>query len=66
MLQNGPIKIGPAEYACPFCTTIMNMKSHMEDHIRIHTGEKPFPCPLCDYAGTKKSNLKRHMLTLHA
>ncbi|KAK7067498.1 hypothetical protein SK128_018877 [Halocaridina rubra] len=28
----------------------------------IHTGEKPFECPLCKTAFNRKDKLKRHML----
>lgn len=60
------IKIGPREFACPFCTRISKSRNHMEDHIRTHTGEKPFSCPICSYACTQNSNLKRHMLKNHS
>ena len=58
-----PIRIGRREYACPFCPKKTIMNSHMEEHIRTHTGEKPFPCPneYCSYAAAQKSSLKKHI-----
>ena len=58
-----PIRIGRREYACPYCDKKTIMNSHMEEHIRTHTGEKPFPCPneYCSYAAAQKSSLKKHV-----
>ncbi|EAT42967.1 AAEL005534-PA, partial [Aedes aegypti] len=36
---------------------------HLARHGRIHTGEKPFQCTLCDKAFTEASSLKVHLRT---
>ena len=38
----------------------MKKKNHMEDHIRIHSGEKSFLCTICNHLLTRKSSLNRH------
>jgi len=37
----------------------------MQKHILTHTGEKPYCCHLCNYACAQKSNLQKHMKTIH-
>lgn len=58
--QSGP----PREVQqCPYCSYITPRKDHMKEHIRTHTGEKPFSCPHCPYRTAKNSDIHRHIQT---
>ncbi|ROT82759.1 hypothetical protein C7M84_024071 [Penaeus vannamei] len=45
---------------CPYCGKVLPYLSEYQRHIRKHTGERPFACPHCSYATTRKSHLKTH------
>ena len=52
-------------YKCPYCPKETRSKSHFVDHIRVHTGERPFACTICGYAFTQKAHFRRHMKNIH-
>ncbi|KAK0155481.1 Zinc finger protein 408 [Merluccius polli] len=36
---------------------------NLQDHLRIHSGEKPFPCSHCERTFSHQRELRRHMLS---
>ncbi|PIK34241.1 putative zinc finger protein [Apostichopus japonicus] len=48
---------------CNYCGSTFTKNFDLQQHIRSHTGEKPFQCIVCGRAFAQKSNVKKHMQT---
>ena len=54
------------KYKCDICGLDVVSRAVLTNHMRSHTGEKPFRCPDCNRAFSLKGNLRRHVKTVHA
>ncbi|XP_069690513.1 zinc finger protein 341-like [Periplaneta americana] len=48
---------------CKYCSKQFAKNFDLQQHMRSHTGEKPFQCVVCGRAFSQKSNVKKHMAT---
>merc|ERR1711974_340113 len=58
---------GNFRFECKFCGEKFMINSRLICHERIHTGERPFVCPLpsCNSAYMSKTNLVTHVKQTH-
>ncbi|CAG2109329.1 unnamed protein product, partial [Medioppia subpectinata] len=49
------------KFKCPECFKAFKFKHHLKEHIRIHSGEKPFACPNCAKRFSHSGSYSSHM-----
>lgn len=47
-------------FMCEICGNTFTQKVNMQQHLKQHTGERPWPCDECDKSFAEKSHLSRH------
>ena len=51
----------PRKYACCICPQKFFTKTHLDQHMWIHSEQKPFVCDICGQAFRQIGNLRTHM-----
>ncbi|XP_065516758.1 zinc finger protein 131-like isoform X2 [Lathamus discolor] len=52
---------GKKIHICQYCDKQFDHVGHFKEHLRKHTGEKPFECPNCHERFARNSTLKCHL-----
>lgn len=52
-------------HMCTFCGKGFKRRSHLQRHIRLHTGEQPYPCPHCHLRFARSERRNQHVMRVH-
>lgn len=52
-------------YPCTHCSKSFDFRFKLTEHMRIHTGEKPYSCSICQKAFRIAQSLRLHMVKRH-
>lgn len=48
--------------SCPECGKCFRQNWEVTRHMKVHTGEKPYKCEICDFRCSQKYHLKSHVV----
>lgn len=55
----------PRDHICPYCGKGFTTQSILSNHIRTHTGERPYECEYCQTCFRQPTALKTHIKGVH-
>lgn len=57
------VHLGLKEFQCHVCSAQLSTKQYLQEHLRIHTDERPEVCSYCGKTFQMAGNLRQHMKT---
>lgn len=60
-----PRRKSQAQFTCSFCGKEFNRRIRLVEHERVHTGERPFKCDMCEATFSQRANWRNHMQKTH-
>ncbi|XP_022913503.2 zinc finger protein 32-like [Onthophagus taurus] len=53
-------------FECNVCGVRKNLKFQLTEHMRVHTGERPYKCKFCPKSFTQSSSVTTHIRSVHS
>lgn len=53
------------KHFCAQCNKKFESRCRLQEHVRVHTGEKPFPCSFCPKKFRIRQSRKHHIMRMH-
>ena len=53
------------KHSCSTCGKTFKSKTLLENHLRVHTGDRPYECEVCGKKFIQKAHLKTHRTVVH-
>ena len=50
---------------CDVCGRQFKLSGHLNRHMKVHTGERPYACNHCSYRSSRNDSLRMHVLNRH-
>ena len=50
---------------CPVCGVVLSPKTNLKVHLRTHSGDRPYPCVMCDARFRQEAHLMKHFRCAH-
>lgn len=50
---------------CRLCGKSFKLTGDLTRHLRVHTGEKPYQCPVCSHRSARLDSLRVHVMNKH-
>ena len=57
---------GKTSLDCSQCDYTSKVSSDLKNHMRVHSGDRPFACTQCDYSAKQNSHIKTHTQLKHS
>lgn len=63
IVDQNPMPCPLKQHVCDVCQKVFKRREHLYQHVKLHTGFRPFVCEHCNKSFMRKEHLLRHMIS---